>query len=91
VCGGGGVGDVGVGGDRRGGAGRLDAEQVGAALPHDRVLVGGGGPAQFGDQLVVERESGAFGGDPLDAVGDGAAGDEVRSAGLLEGFGWFAA
>jgi len=79
VCGGR-VGDVVGGGDRRGGAGRVDAEQVGAALPHERVLAGGGGPGQFGDQLVVEREPGAFGGDPLDAVGDGAAGDEVRSA-----------
>ena len=60
-------------------------------LPDDRVLVGGGGPGQFGDQLLAERESGAFGGDPLDAVGDGPAGDEVRSAGVMEGFGWFAA
>ena len=40
---------------------------------------------------VGEREPGAFGGDPLDAVGDGAAGDEVRSAGVMEGLGWFAA
>ena len=86
-----GVGDVGVGGDRRGRAGRVDAEQVGAALPHDRVLAGGGGPGQFGEQLLAEREPGAFGGDPLDAVGDGAAGDEIGSAGLMEGLGWFAA
>ena len=36
-----------------------------------------GGPGQFGDQLRGQREPGAFSGDPLDAVGDGAAGDEV--------------
>ena len=89
--GGGRVGDVGVGGDRRGWAGRVDAEQVGAALPHDRVVVGGGGPGQFSDQVGGQWESGAFGGDPLDAVGDGAAGDEVCSAGLMEGLRWFAA
>ena len=84
---------MGVGGDRRGRAGRVDAEQVGAAPPHDRVLPGGGAPGQFGDQLRAEREPGAFGDDPPDAVGDGPAGDEIRSAGLIlmEGFGWFAA
>ena len=91
--GGGRVGDVGVGGARRGGAGRVDAEQVGAAPPRDRVLAGGGGPGQFGDQLRGQRDACAFSGDPLDPVRDGAAGDEIRSAGLIlmEGFGWFAA
>ena len=54
MCGGR-VGDVGGDGDRRGGAGRVDAEQVGAAPPHDRVLVGGGGPGQFGEQLRGRR------------------------------------
>ena len=82
-----------------GGAVRVDAEQVGAALPRDRVLAEAGGPRQFGDQLIVERDSGAFGGDP---TAPSVATRRTRWAtvrpvtkyvlpGLMEGFGWFAA
>ena len=80
MCGGP-VGDVGGGGDRPGLAGRVDAEQVGASAPHDRVLAGGCGPGEFGEQLRAEREPGTFGGDPPDPAGDGRAGDEIGSAG----------